>query len=69
MAPETRRFTPHVTLARLKRAPLVKVFPYLEANAGFQTQPFEVFQVLLFRSHLGSRGAGYEALAAYPENI
>ena len=69
VAPETRKFTPHVTLARLKRAPLAKVFPYLVANAGFETQPFDVFQVFLFRSHLGSRGADYEALAAYPENI
>jgi 2'-5' RNA ligase len=69
VAPETRKFTPHVTLARLKRAPLTKVFPYLEANAGFETQPFEVLQVLLFRSHLGSRGADYEVLSAYPENI
>jgi len=69
VAPETRKFTPHVTLARLKRAPLAKVFPYLEANAGFETPPFEVFQVLLFRSHLGSGGADYEALAVYPEDI
>ena len=69
VTPETRKFTPHVTLARLKKAPFSKILPYLEANAGFETQPFQVFQVLLFRSHRGSRRSDYEALAAYPETI
>ena len=64
---ETRKFSPHVTLARLKRAPLTSVIPYLEANCGFQTESFQVDQVFLFRSHLGHRGATYETLAAYPE--
>ena len=66
---ESRKFTPHVTLARLKLAPLTSVIPYLEANAGFQTESFQVDQVFLFRSHLGHRGAAYETLAAYPEKI
>ena len=66
LPPEGRKFTPHVTLARLKQAPLASVVPYLESHAGFRTLPFEVSQVTLFRSHLGHGGASYEALVAYP---
>ena len=64
---ETRKFTPHVTLARFKRTPVSRLVPYLESNAGFQTSLFEINQVVLFRSHLAANGAVYEQLAAYPE--
>ena len=66
---EKRKFTPHVTLARLNQTPITKVVPYLETNAGFKTPPFEVFQVLLFQSHLRSQKADYEIIAAYPSNL
>ena len=69
LPPETRKFKPHVTLARLKQAKVTSVIPYLEANAGFQTQQFQVEQLVLFQSHLGHRGATYEALAGYPETL
>ena len=67
LAPQTRKFTPHVTLARFKQTPIKRVLPYLVGNAGFQTSLFEVCQVFLFRSHLGGQGANYEALATYPD--
>jgi len=66
LPPEGRKFTPHVTLARLKQVPLTAVLPYLESHAGFRSPPFGVSQVTLFRSHLGHGGAVYEALATYP---
>jgi 2'-5' RNA ligase len=56
-----------VTLARFKRPPITKLIPYLEANAGFQTSPFEINQVVLYRTHLAEGGADYEKLATYPE--
>ena len=64
---ETRKFTPHVTLARFKRTPITRLIPYLESNAGFQTPLFEINQVILFRSNLAANGADYEQLATYPE--
>jgi 2'-5' RNA ligase len=64
--PEHRKFTPHVTLARLKHAPLAGVRPYLESHAGFRLAPFAVESFQLFRSHLGHGGARYEVLADYP---
>ena len=69
LPPETRKFKPHVTLARLKQAKVTSVIPDLEANAGFQTQQCQVEQLVLYQSHLGHRGATYEALAGYPETL
>ena len=69
LPPETRKFKPHVTLARLKHTKVTSVIPYLEANAGFQTRQFQVEQLVLFQSHLGHGGATYVALATYPERF
>jgi len=63
---ETRKFKPHVTLARLKRAPLVGVQPYLQAHDGLRLTPFTPPSFQLFRSHLGKKGAHYEVIADYP---
>lgn len=65
-APESRKFMPHVTVARLKNAPSGKVTPYLERNGGFRSGPFTVTDFQLFRSHLGKAGPRYEVLADYP---
>lgn len=67
-APETRRFTPHVTLAYLKPGNFHQ--PELEAavarDAGFRTEPFEASELMLYRSHLRSDGAQYDELERYP---
>ena len=67
-APETRRFSPHVTLAYLRPGQFNQ--PELEAavarDAAFQTAPFEVSELLLYRSHLRSDGAEYDLLERYP---
>lgn len=66
--PEARRFTPHVTLAYLKPGAFLQ--PELEAavarDAGFRTDPFEVSELVLYRSHLRSDGAQYDVLERYP---
>ena len=66
--PETRRFTPHVTLAYLQPGSFIQ--PELEAavarDAGFRTESFEVSELVLYRSHLRSDGAQYDALERYP---
>ena len=67
-APEARRFAPHVTLAYLKPGAFHQ--PELEAavarDAGFRTDPFEVSELVLYRSHLRSDGAQYDVLERYP---
>ncbi len=63
--PEGRKFTPHVTLARLRQTPIAKVRPYLEMNAAFRSVSFAVDSFQLFRSHLGHGGARYEVIADY----
>ncbi len=64
--PEHRKFTPHVTLARLKKGSPRRVGEYLEARGGFSTAPFPVAALTLFRSHLSQAGAQYEEVASYP---
>ena len=66
MEPEHRKFKPHVTLARFKGAPAGDVGRYLESLGEFTAGPFPVNHFTLYRSHLGSGGPHYEALADYP---
>lgn len=65
---ESRKFMPHVTLARLKNAPVDKVGRFLEDHNLFQAGPFAVSAFTLFRSHLTKNGSDYEALERYPLN-
>ena len=66
LAPEGRRFSPHVTLARLKGVPVRELGPYLAANEPFRTEAFPVTGLVLFSSHLGHTGAQYRAEAEFP---
>ena len=62
-----RNFVPHVTLARFggdAETPALQRF--IAAHAGLALDPVEVRAFGLYASHLGRRGAEYEALAAYP---
>ncbi len=64
--PEGRRFSPHITLARFKHPPSAgKLDGFLEHNGFFQADPIPVRGFVLYRSHLGRRGAHYEHLAEY----
>lgn len=63
---EPRRFTPHVTLARLRDAPRARVAEFLSMHGLFRTGPFPVDEFILFSSHLGTAGAHYRAEAFYP---
>ena len=64
-APDDRKFLPHVTVARLKGAPRVRVDRWLESQAATRIGPIEVSCFTLFRSHLGREGADYEVLRDY----
>lgn len=66
---DARKFIPHVTLgrfpppnpidtARLERA--------IALGSAFRTDPWEVTELTLWRSHLTGKGPQYEVLARYP---
>ncbi|WP_254813714.1 RNA 2',3'-cyclic phosphodiesterase [Rhodovulum sp. ES.010] len=67
VAVERRRFTPHVTLARLRPGAVDR--PRLEravaAGSAFRAGPFAVTGFGLFRSDLGRGGAHYRELERY----
>jgi 2'-5' RNA ligase len=61
---ETRRFTPHVTLARL--GPSVgEIGGWLGRFGDLVAGPWEVSEFILYESHLGHRGAFYEPVTAF----
>jgi 2'-5' RNA ligase len=67
--PEGRRFTPHVTLARIKDGARTRVREFVAGNALLRLAPFPVTHFTLFSSHLGHREASYRAEATYPLSI
>jgi 2'-5' RNA ligase len=65
MAPDTRRYSPHVTLARLKQVTVPQVQEFLGANALFRTAPVPVERFSLVASYPTKSGAIYEDRADY----
>jgi 2'-5' RNA ligase len=61
---EPRKFTPHVSLGRLKETPRGRVMDFLTDHALFASGSFEVGHFVLFSSQLGSNGSIYR-----PERI
>ncbi len=64
--PEGRKFTPHVTLARLDHTPPARLHTFVEGNGLFQAGPFTVDHLTLFESRLGIGSPVYTPLADYP---
>lgn len=64
-APEGRKFIPHVTLARLKKADPARLEGFIAAHNDRAFPAFMADAVTLFESHLTRDGAQYEALEAY----
>ena len=65
LAPETRRFAPHVTVARLNRSSGA-VAPWLARHALLRTPPWQARSFALYRSDLTDAGALYTPLETYP---
>jgi 2'-5' RNA ligase len=65
-APDRRKFSPHITLARLKGADAEAVGRQLSRLAEHRWGNFQVAEVVLFESHLGAGGADYARAAVYP---
>lgn len=67
LAPERRRFTPHVTLARLDTSVVPhKLAAFVQARNLFRAAPFEVDHLTLFSSRLGKEASAYTAEVEYP---
>lgn len=54
---EKRKYSPHITLARLKNSPLPKVIEFLAGNSLLQTPEFTVDSFQLFSSRINQNGA------------
>ena len=65
LAAENRKFSPHITLARLKNTPPVKVGRFLENHSLFLSESFSVESFHLYSSLLGRKGAIHRKEATY----
>jgi 2'-5' RNA ligase len=66
LEPEGRKYTPHVTLARLRDTSSLQVADYLTSRGAYRSAPFEVSRFVLFSSRASTGGGPYVVEAAYP---
>lgn len=64
--PESRPFTPHVTLARLKGARPEEVRSFVRERHLPQVERFHARRFILYESRLRPSGAAYTPIATYP---
>lgn len=66
LEPEGRKFTPHVTLARLRDSSNRQVADYLSERGSFRSAPFPVNRFVLFSSRASVGGGPYVVEEAFP---
>ncbi|WP_134500918.1 RNA 2',3'-cyclic phosphodiesterase [Microvirga pakistanensis] len=66
LPPETRKFIPHVTLARLKNASPIDVADYMATRGHFPKLTFTARRFVLYSSRASVGGGPYVIEAAYP---
>jgi len=66
LPPEPRKFSPHVTLARLHKPALNNLSGFLAAHAQFRAAPYPVEGFSLIASFQTKAGSIYEDQADYP---
>jgi RNA 2',3'-cyclic 3'-phosphodiesterase len=64
--PETRKYTPHVTLARLRGFAQAAVADYLAARGALVAEAFAAERFVLYSARDGTGGGPYVVEAAYP---
>jgi len=64
--PEGRKYTPHVTLARLRDSSSHDVADFLATRHPFRPPPFRVSRFVLYSSRASVGGGPYVVEAAYP---
>lgn len=65
LAPEGRKFSPHITLARLRDTPRKRLTAFLAGYSGFSLPSFSVNEFHLYSSVLTSAGAIHCQEASY----
>jgi len=65
LPPERRKFTPHITLARLGRS-AGPIGGWLAAHGALSLPPWRVDEFRLYESTLSPAGAQYEPVVRYP---
>jgi 2'-5' RNA ligase len=63
---EKRKYTPHLTLARLKHPDEAKLADFLKGHAAFSGEAFTVDSFSIYHSRQTKGGSVYEELQAYP---
>jgi RNA 2',3'-cyclic 3'-phosphodiesterase len=66
LEPEGRKYTPHVSLARLRDSSSHQVADYLAARGHYRSPSFEASRFVLFSSRASVGGGPYIVEAAYP---
>ncbi len=70
LKPESRRFVPHITLARLQPGPRIQpIARFLERKGGLRLPPFTVTRFVLYSSKPMTGGGPYVIEHAYPSSI
>jgi 2'-5' RNA ligase len=64
--PETRKYTPHVTLARLRGAGQAAIASYLATRGALVADAFTPERFVLYSAREGSGGGPYVVEAGYP---
>ena len=62
---ETRKFVPHVTLARLSNAPMQRLQVFRERHNLFRAGPFPIGDFILYSSHPGKGHSVFHEEASY----
>jgi 2'-5' RNA ligase len=63
---DSRKFIPHVTLARLRETSPREVADYLAIRGGYRSRPFPITRFVLFSARASTGGGPYVIEAAYP---
>jgi len=66
LKPESRKFTPHITLARLRNISPAETARYLEQKGLAKLPPFTVSKTALFSARPGGGGGPYKVEETYP---
>ena len=66
LAPEARKFAPHVTLARLRGAPAATVADFIEMHGGLPPMRFIAPRFVLYSSRASKGGGPYCVEVDYP---
>lgn len=69
LEPDRRKYTPHVTLARLRAIEAPEVYRFIAANNLFATPKFKVTRTVLFSARASTGGGPYVAERFYPDDF